>query len=241
MTAIDYNSIAGQYHRNRRTNLAILSDLVEGSGIGPSSRVLEVGCGTGNYISAIAGSIGCRCWGIDPSERMLAHADLESHPSLVLQMGFAEGIAFPERFFDFIFSVDVIHHVADRPAYLGRARRQLCSEGRLCTVTDSEEMIRAREPLSRYFPESVAVELRRYPAIKTLKEELRAAGFTRIWETATEMPYQVSDLTPFRDKAYSSLHLITPEAHQRGLARMEKDLGRGPIRGLARYCHLWAA
>lgn len=176
---IDYDSLAGEYHRHRRANGAVLKDLLDGSGITAASRILEIGCGTGNYMLALSEAAGCRCWGIDPSERMLAHADGETHPRLTFRFrrGAAEEIDFPASFFDFIFSVDVIHHLTDRLVYFRRARRQLSPTGSLCTVTDSEEIIRTREPLSRFFPETVEVELGRYPAIERLREEMRAAGF----------------------------------------------------------------
>jgi SAM-dependent methyltransferase len=44
--------------------------LLDHGGLDRSSRVLEVGCGTGNCISAIQDRVGCPGWGIDPSARM---------------------------------------------------------------------------------------------------------------------------------------------------------------------------
>jgi len=237
---IEYDSIAHQYERNRHANPAVLKDLIAASELTGSSIVLEVGCGTGNYISAIARTLGCQCWGIDPSARMLAIAQQRSVGNLVLENVSAEEMQFESIFFDLIFSVDVIHHLAARGAYFARAHQQLAPTGYLCTVTDSEEIIRRREPLSRYFPETVDVELRRYPKIPQLKEELRAAHFDVIWETETELPYSITDLTPYAERSFSSLHLISETAFLRGLALMETDLAAAPIRAVARYTHLWA-
>ncbi|OFX26719.1 MAG: hypothetical protein A2Z07_02230 [Armatimonadetes bacterium RBG_16_67_12] len=44
---------------------------------------------------------------------------------------------------------------------------------------------------------------------------------------------------PYRDRAFSSLHLIPQEAFARGLARMEQDLREGPIHCVSRYLLLW--
>jgi hypothetical protein len=49
------------------------------------------------------------------------------------------------------------------------------------------------------------------------------------------MPHTVDDLRPYRDKAFSSLHLIQVEAFVAGIARMERDLLQGPIQGNRRY------
>lgn len=237
---IEYGNIANQYERNRRINEAVLADLLSVSRIDAFSKVLDVGCGTGNYILAIAERVGCQCWGIEPSDNMLAAARRRGQGRVTLLKASAEEMMFSDSFFDLIFSVDVIHHVADRKAHFVRAQAQLVNGGLLCVVTDSAEIIRTREPLSRYFPETVEVELRRYPPIQRLKDELRQSGFTRITETTTELPYRVTDLQPYAEKAYSSLHLIAEEVFERGLALMQEALRSGPIQGVSRYVHVWA-
>ena len=237
---IEYNNIADQYERNRRINEPVLADLLATSQINGFSRVLDVGCGTGNYLSAIAQRVGCQCWGLDPSDNMLAAARRRTQSQVTLLKASAEEMMFSDSFFDLIFSVDVIHHVANRKAHFARANAQLNSGGLLCIVTDSAEIIRTREPLSRFFPETVEVELRRYPAIQVLKDELRQSGFAHIAETTSELPYQVTDLQPYAERAFSSLHLISEEAFARGLALMQKALASGPIQGVARYVHVWA-
>ena len=42
------------------------------------SHVLEIGCGTANYIRAIQANCGCECWGIDPAVQMLSAIKEES-------------------------------------------------------------------------------------------------------------------------------------------------------------------
>jgi len=51
---IDYDNLADRYAIHRAIHLGVLKALLETSDIGRSSRVLEVGCGTGNYIIALA-------------------------------------------------------------------------------------------------------------------------------------------------------------------------------------------
>jgi len=54
-----------------------------------------------------------------------------------------------------------------------------------------------------------------------------------------EEPFEIADARPYRDKAFSSLHLIPEEAWRAGLERLEQALARGPIRGASRYACLW--
>ena len=96
--------------------------------------MLEVGCGTGNYIVALEEVCGCLCWGDDPSEQMLVRAQ-ERSTRVRFRLGGAEALGFLPGFFDLVFSVDVIHHVSDRLRHFREVWRVLKPGGRLCTVT----------------------------------------------------------------------------------------------------------
>jgi ubiquinone/menaquinone biosynthesis C-methylase UbiE len=138
-----------------------------------------------------------------------------------------------------VFSVDVIHHVGDRYAYYREAYRVLKKGGKLCTVTDSEEIIRRREPLSVYFPETVAIDLQRYPRIPDLWTMMAQAGFTCVQEASAELAYELTDIQPYRDRAFSVLHLISTEGFEQGVQRMEEDLRDRGIPATSRYLLLW--
>ena len=232
----DYDQLAAEYARHRQVHPGVLQNLCGAAH--KSHNVLEVGCGTGNYIAALHAQVGCACWGIDPSDEMLAQARARA-PDVRFSLGRAEHLDYPDASFDLIYSVDVIHHVQDRPAYIQEAHRALATGGRICTVTDSEWIIRHREPLATYFPETVQAELARYPRMAHLRELYHQAGFVQIGEHVVEFRTTLTDIQAYRDKAYSSLHLIPEDAFQRGIARMERDLSSGPIPYVSRYTLLW--
>jgi ubiquinone/menaquinone biosynthesis C-methylase UbiE len=238
MTAVDYEGIASDYARHRQVHPEVLRGLVSTGGIDRDSKVLEVGCGTGNYILALERLVGCQCRGIDPSEGMLSKAEAKS-AGVDLRLGRAESIDFPSDFFDLVFSVDVIHHVKDRPTYFREAYRVLMGGGKVCTVTDSEAIIRHRQPLSIYFPETIESELDRYPRISELRELMEQVGFGVISKELVEFSYQLTDIRAYQDKVFSALHLIREDAFQRGIRRMEADLNASPIPCVSRYTLLW--
>lgn len=238
---LDYDTLADEYAPNRGAHPGVLQALIA-SGIGPDTRALDVGCGTGNYALALRDRTGGCIIGIDPSRRMLVQARLNDRGRVVpFVQGAGERLPFAGGTFDFVFSVDVIHHVGDRPAYFREAMRVLRPGGRICTVTDSAEDIAARVPLSSHFPETVPVELARYPAIATLTAELIAAGFRDAVTGGVSRTYQLIDATPYRSLAFSSLHLVSREAVSAGLARLEAELATGPITAVSRYTLVWAS
>ena len=218
----------------------MLRSLFDTGALTNRSCVLDVGCGTANYLAEIRGLLPCSCWGIDPSDDMLAQA--RSRPDaagIQFANGSAEQLDFPDASLDLVFSVDVIHHVMDRAALFGEAVRVLREGGRLCTVTENAAELAGRVH-STYFPDALTVELERYPRIEVLRAELQAAGFNELAEEHVEQPFEVTSADAYRARAFSSLHFISDEALAKGLDAMESDLQRGSIRGVSRYTLLWA-
>ncbi|MFX1342822.1 MAG: class I SAM-dependent methyltransferase [Promethearchaeota archaeon] len=202
------------------------------------SQVLEIGCGTGTYSIAIQQQVPMNCWAIDPSEEMLKVATSQS-PTITFLQGRAETLNFEDNFFDFVFSVDVIHHIEDIIPYFTEGFRVLKPGGKICTVTDSEEIIQNRRPLAFYFPETIEVDLKRYHSIYVLRSRMQQAGFRDIQHNQVEFPYEITDIQAYRDKIFSCLQLISTESYQKGLSRMEQDLLDGPIKCNSRYSLLW--
>jgi SAM-dependent methyltransferase len=235
---LDYDLLADDYARHRTIHPGVLRALLSTCELTETSRVLEVGCGAGSYLAALQGASGCAASGVDPSEKMLAKARARAF-SASIQIGCAEQLDFSDARFDLVFSVDVIHHVIGRAQYYSEAYRVLADAGRLCTVTDSEETIRKREPLSAYFPETVEVELARYPSVDAQRDMMTDAGFRAIDTTTVEFASTTTDLQPYYDKAFSALHLIPKETFDHGIRRMEEALRRGPIPCTSRYVMLW--
>lgn len=234
----DFDPRAAEYARHRKVHPGVVDELVASGLFAPGTRVLDVGCGTGNYAAALTAATNCRVSGVDPSSRMLDQAR-DAAPWQSLAQASAESLPFAGDAFDVVMSTDVIHHIGDRNAYFQEAVRVLRPAGQLVTVTDSHADIRRRRPLSSHFPESVALELHRYPPVPRLLAEMSRAGFVapRLVEVSYE--YHLDDIQAYRDRAFSSLHLIEEEAFRRGIGRLEADLARGPIPCLSLYTIIW--
>jgi ubiquinone/menaquinone biosynthesis C-methylase UbiE len=110
--------------------------------IGPvdGKRVLEVGCGTGELLRAVArAGSPARLAGLDPDPDMLAQADAKLRDAGVaaeLVRGFAQALPFPDGAFDLVLSSLMLHHL-DTPtkrAALAEWRRVLAPGGALVLV-----------------------------------------------------------------------------------------------------------
>ena len=229
----NYNDLAKDYAAHRRPEPTVIAALIGGGGIGPATRVLEVGCGTGNYIGAIAAETGCSANGVDVSSEMLAFAR-QRCPGVTLVECPAERLDLPDGALDFVYSVDAIHHFASTREFYREAARVLAPRARIVSVTHSAELLRVGAVLARYFPETIEANVARYPPLAQLKDEMTSAGFTDIGETVVEFAV-VTDGSVFASKADSTLHLISDEAYQRGMARLNDDLAKGPVEGMRRY------
>ena len=233
-----YDGIAEDYARFRHSDLNVVERLIQGSGMSSDSVVLEIGCGTGNYISAVQARVGCVCFGVDPSRKMINQTKKREN-GVTFSVGSAENLKFAGGFFDFVFSVDVIHHVGDRVKYFSQAYRVLRPGGLLATLTDSEETIRKRVPITSYFPDTIEPELKRYPDIEELKRYSGEVGFQLEGEEVVETPFVLDNIESYRRKTFSCLNLISEEAFRTGIERLSKDLEAGPIQGVSRHFVLW--
>ncbi len=242
MTALDYDELAAEYARHRRPYPGLVEFLAEFAGIGAGTPVLEMGCGTANHLAALQRLTGATAIGVDPFPQMLKAA-AGHRAELDLRTGRAEetaALGLPEGSFDLVFSVDMIHYVREPARYFAGALALLKPGGVLCTATDSEWIIRNRVPVARYFPSTVEVELARHHPIGTLLAELERTGYTGGQQRLFESTYELTDPAKYREKAFSSLHLIPEKEFTAGLAALTGALAAGPMQANNRTCAVLA-
>jgi len=139
-------------------------------------RVLDVGCGTGRLVAALAPK--SSVWGIDSSAEMLAVAKKRVPANVKLKLARAEDPPFKDTWFDRVVYWLVVH-LLDREAAFRAARRLLAPGGRACVVTFDSEYF-SDFWLNRCFPRFEEIDRARFPTADELERELREAGFRRV-------------------------------------------------------------
>jgi ubiquinone/menaquinone biosynthesis C-methylase UbiE len=119
---------------------------------GAARRVLDVGCGTGNYALALA-ELGCEVVGIDFAGGMLARAKAKARRSPALRVTWESadlnlGLPFPAQSFDGAIGVAILQCAADPQQFLREIQRVLKADGLFLLVAiDSSQRPEAKKKL----------------------------------------------------------------------------------------------
>ena len=110
----------------------------------PGDRLLDVGCGTGELLAAIASQdSGAALMGLDPSPAMLAVARAKV-PGATFIEGTAESIPAESSSVDWLVTTSAFHYVQDPLAARREFRRVLRSGGRLVLTDWSADFVTMR-------------------------------------------------------------------------------------------------
>jgi SAM-dependent methyltransferase len=128
---------------------AVFADLASITGIGPGSRVLEVGCGTGKATAQLA-RYGCRVTGVElgPSMAAVARRNLRDFPGVEIVTADFEQWPLPAEPYDVVVSASAFHWI-DLAVRLRKTAQALRPGGWLAVVevhhvTDGHEELFAQ-------------------------------------------------------------------------------------------------
>jgi ubiquinone/menaquinone biosynthesis C-methylase UbiE len=187
----NYTETSASYDQTRTPiGLGIIRELIAGAGIEPlHARVLDAGCGTGNYLVALRGSV-ASLTGLEFNPGMLGRArqKLGQASDVSLHEGSILAMPFPDAAFDVVMLNQVIHHLdsageTSSPAWpnlvraLAESRRVLRKAGLLVINTCTQRQIEVGCWYNALVPAAVARMCRRYVAVETLARLLSEAGF----------------------------------------------------------------
>jgi ubiquinone/menaquinone biosynthesis C-methylase UbiE len=198
-----YDKIGATYDATRHAEPAIVDLLAELLNLPQDGRVLDIGCGTGNYTTALH-ERGLGMIGLDRSGLMLRTARAKAR-HLPLVGADAADLPFGPRSFAGAICTLALHHFADLEAPFAEAARIL-RNGRLVILTALPEQI-MRYWLRAYFPRMMERSADQMPDWSTIEISLRRAGFRTWTQRLYWMPERPVDLFLYSGKHQPHLYL----------------------------------
>ncbi|MEK6854703.1 MAG: class I SAM-dependent methyltransferase [Nanoarchaeota archaeon] len=131
-----FDRIAGSYDRGiiKKWSLRIQRNAVKSLKIERNSKILDVGCGTGNLFSALSSqNKNLRLYGIDISEKMLRIAKTKTRKKANLRIMPIEKLNDKNKF-DYVFSIDSFHHYYNQDLAFEKMFSALKKRGKLIVV-----------------------------------------------------------------------------------------------------------
>ena len=161
--------------------------IVVATGIRSGSRVLDVGCGSGEFVAFVA-ALGAEAHGVDPADEMRAIAESRG---LAVTRGEAEGIPHPDGYFDVVTAVNALQFAEDTFDALDELRRVTRPGGFVAIANWAERERNQLDVLERAMDDDEPApdgELRVEGGLEALLAE---AGFAVTVSGVTEIPWRV--------------------------------------------------
>jgi SAM-dependent methyltransferase len=195
---------------------------------------LDLGSGTGRMTPSLARAFGGPAHGVEPSDKMRAHALAHAgHPAVTYAAGSAERIPLPDASCDAALLFFVWHHVADREAAARELHRVVKPGGTLFVQANFSD----RMPDVWWFrvvPEWRKVDTAQFRSEEDVKSDFAGAGWTLVSGDEVTWPRSASlaeDVERLKLRSVSAFEHMSQEVVDAGFARIEAalpSLGDGP-------------
>lgn len=227
--SVDYDRIAAEYdNRYAQSDYSgvqrALAEFVLRGGRPHRQPVLEVGCGTGHWLTFLDDA-DVRAVGLDPSTRMLSVAREHRRDHLLVR-ACAEKLPLASARFGRIVCINALHHFGDQAMFFAEARRVLRSDGAVMTVGLDPHVGTDQWWIYDYFPEALVADRRRYRSAKDIRTLMEAAGFSRcetveIQHLPRQLTVDEAVRAGFLKRTHTSqLMVISQEEYEAGLNRI---------------------
>ena len=241
----DYTSVSKTYDEMRKpVGLESLDKALElaSQRLGKekkSLKLLDVGCGTGNYINALKDKLGS-CTGLEFNEGMLATAKAKHKNDklvTIIQGSAAEEKCFETEAYDVVIMTQVLHHLSMdmQSKAFANIHRTIKPGGVFWLSSVTPEQILCGLWFSALIPQASATLGTKVPGIPLLKRQLATAGWKNVTievvkETLQSLDKYLDIQGPFDEsyrKSDSTWSLATKEELEAGLLWWKEQIDLG--------------
>ncbi|MFC2135394.1 class I SAM-dependent methyltransferase [Bacteroidota bacterium] len=180
LSKVNYNKISESYDNRYLTSPleGVQSELQKLIDRFNPKLILEIGSGTGHWMSKINGE-GRSVLGVDYSTGMLLEAK-RNHHIQNLMCADAQLLPIKEKTLDFIYCINAIHHFTNPYGFMVNAKYTL-RPGGVFTIMGLDPAEPANEWfLWKYFPGTYEYDLNRYTSFEKLEDQMTEIGFQDI-------------------------------------------------------------
>jgi len=175
-----YSKIGINYNQTRKADSHLTEQLLKHLNPSNNGLYLDIGCGTGNYTSALQKK-GFQFIGIDPSIEMLQKAQSQNK-NIQWQIGSAEKTDLSDHSIDGIIGTLTIHHWTNLVKAFSELNYILKPNGRIVIFTSTPQQMKGYW-LNHYFPKMLEDSILQMPTLETVEKAINTAGLKI---TATE-------------------------------------------------------
>ena len=229
----NYDSVSKNYDLTRGAGDKTVGLLVELLSPIAEAVVLDLGCGTGNFLLKLSG-LPKQLVGLDLSAGMLAQAKSKGMSAMLIR-GNVFLMPFYEEAFDAAYCIQVLHHIPDKSRFISEVYRVLKKEGRFVIQSCSHDQLKTFWQY-HYFPRALEIDKMRIPDFTEISDMLVQTGFKDIsvhvcpFEDISEVIFS-KEPELFLDKRYrdgwSVFSLLTTQEIADGCEKIKDDIRAG--------------
>lgn len=243
---VRYDIIGKGYNTTRKADPYLTSRIYELLRAQPGKKYVDIGCGTGNYLTALSQK-GLSFYGVDPSATMLQEARAKKNDAQFF-LGAAEDLPFEDRFFEGAIAILTIHHWNNIEKGFKEIKRVLKPGSNFVCMSFTTQQSGSYW-LNHYFPKMMERTFYITPEKDEMEDLLIQAGFSEVCFENYFVHDELEDHFLYSSKNKPERYLIPeirnntsafsyyandPEEINTGLKRLEEDIQSGNIRQIIR-------
>lgn len=239
---MDYKQLAERFASTHTVNYHIFFELITYFPPKSKIKVLDFGCGSGNYIKAMCTYTNYNIYGVEPCEEMITYAR-KQNPNIPIKTGNHLSIPYPDNFFEYVYMTNVVHQIPNISDMYKEIYRVLKPNGILCICTENRCQLLSKYWI-KYFPSIIIKDLQRFPSISKLKKSANKQNFTttkitfvgeKKWCYITKFL-----LLQILKRSMSVLNLISDKEYEAGTQKILRAYRKGKVQFSNRgYTFLW--
>lgn len=213
------------YLEHRVADTGLLNVVIEQLQLKKEMKLLDFGCGTGNYLLALQQKGFSNLFALDKDDSMIEIATRRT--GIAVKKGTHLNIPFQNDFFDSIMIIAMIHFIEDIHSLFKNLSYVCKKDGRVVIATQSHKQVDDRF-YNKYFPTLAEIDKQRYHEPKHLISVAEEVGFSCVglidYSSGTDMFVDDKYFDLIKNKSFFVLRLLPDDEFSNGIGLFKKEM-----------------